>query len=209
MSGMFLDRLLHDPADAQESPNIGAYLRSSDGTHLTHTTIAAKEALDINIAGSDIDLQVDLDLSSLVADDDVDAGENPLKIGYRSHDQSTALTALSAGGDKSNAISDLYRRQYTTSVPNISLDNGAVTVNTIGTGEAELKVGASKLPGRQEMVIQNKGAKSIFVGKTGVTTVTGIEVTKGSTMVFQVGEAIPLFAVSTVDGQDVRVLEVA
>lgn len=44
------DAIIFDPADLTESDSVGAYLRSADGTVLTHTTNGAKEALDVNIA---------------------------------------------------------------------------------------------------------------------------------------------------------------
>lgn len=47
-----LDKLVFDATNADESANVGAFLRSADGTLLTHTTIGAVEALDVNIAGS-------------------------------------------------------------------------------------------------------------------------------------------------------------
>lgn len=40
------------PGDTEDGDNVGAYLRASDGTLLTHTTVGAKEALDVNIAGA-------------------------------------------------------------------------------------------------------------------------------------------------------------
>lgn len=40
------------PGDEGDGDNVGAYLRSSDGTLITHTTVGAKEALDVNIAGA-------------------------------------------------------------------------------------------------------------------------------------------------------------
>lgn len=46
------DQLIFDPADAAESDSVGAYVRSSDGTLITHTTAGASEALDVNIAAS-------------------------------------------------------------------------------------------------------------------------------------------------------------
>lgn len=45
-----IHRLVFDPAEADESSNVGSYLRSSDGTLLTHSTVGAKEALDVSIA---------------------------------------------------------------------------------------------------------------------------------------------------------------
>jgi hypothetical protein len=44
------DAIIFDPADLTESDSVGAFLRSSDGTLLTHTTNGGKEALDVNIA---------------------------------------------------------------------------------------------------------------------------------------------------------------
>jgi len=58
-------------------------------------------------------------------------------------------------------------------------------------------------------MIQNNGTKPIFVGKTGVTTANGIEVSKGGTLTLEAGDAIGLFAISTAAAQDVRVLELA
>jgi hypothetical protein len=54
------ERLVFDPAAASETDNIGAYLRSSDGTLLTHTTVGGKEALDVNVV-NEVDIR---DLSS-------------------------------------------------------------------------------------------------------------------------------------------------
>lgn len=46
------NQLVFDPADDANSDSVGAYVRSSDGTLITHTTNGAKEALDVNIAAS-------------------------------------------------------------------------------------------------------------------------------------------------------------
>lgn len=48
--GLNLDRLVFDTANADDGANVGAYLRSSDGTLITHTTVGGIEALDVNIA---------------------------------------------------------------------------------------------------------------------------------------------------------------
>jgi hypothetical protein len=50
--GVALDKLIFDPAAAAEGANVGSYLRSSDGTLITHTTHGAKERLDVSQAGS-------------------------------------------------------------------------------------------------------------------------------------------------------------
>jgi hypothetical protein len=49
------DLLVLDPTLLSESDNVGAYLRSSDGTLLTHSTVNAKESLDVNLSQLDAD----------------------------------------------------------------------------------------------------------------------------------------------------------
>lgn len=47
------DRLIFDPADLDESDNVGSYLRAgTDGDLISSTLIAGKEALDVNVVGS-------------------------------------------------------------------------------------------------------------------------------------------------------------
>ena len=65
------EQLVFDTSDATsiaQSDSVGAYLRSSDGTLITHTTVGGKEALDVRIAEG-INVEVDLD----AADDSVAA----------------------------------------------------------------------------------------------------------------------------------------
>lgn len=44
------DQLIFDPTAPADGDSVGSYVRSSDGTLITHTTNGAKEALDVNIA---------------------------------------------------------------------------------------------------------------------------------------------------------------
>ena len=65
------EQLVFDTTDATSiahSDNVGAFLRSSDGTLITHTTVGGKEALDVRVAEG-INVEVDLD----AADDSVAA----------------------------------------------------------------------------------------------------------------------------------------
>lgn len=48
MSSVSIDKLTFDPSAMDESANVGAYLRSSDGTLITHSTDGAKERLDVS-----------------------------------------------------------------------------------------------------------------------------------------------------------------
>jgi hypothetical protein len=66
-----IHKLVFDATDAdtiQDSANVGAFLRSADGTLLTHTDVGGKKALDVRVAEG-INVEVDLD----AADDSVAA----------------------------------------------------------------------------------------------------------------------------------------
>lgn len=67
------DRLIFDTTDADtmaDTDNVGAYLRSADGTLLTHTDVGGKKALDVRIAEG---INVEVDLSHV--DDSVKVGD--------------------------------------------------------------------------------------------------------------------------------------
>ena len=60
------DQLVFDTASADTiaaSDNVGAFLRSADGTLITHTTVGGKEALDVRIAEG-LNVEVDLDAAA-------------------------------------------------------------------------------------------------------------------------------------------------
>jgi hypothetical protein len=67
------DQLRFDTTDATsiaETDSVGAYVRSSDGTLITHSTVGGKEALDVSIADG---VNVEVDLSHI--DDSVRLGD--------------------------------------------------------------------------------------------------------------------------------------
>lgn len=73
------DHLIFDTTDATTiaaTDSVGAYIRSSDGTLFTHTTVGSKEALDVRIAEG-INVEVDLDQS----DDSVAIGDGTTLFG--------------------------------------------------------------------------------------------------------------------------------
>lgn len=198
--------------------NIGIY--AEDSVHITgdlgqfalavQTASQGALAADGDYAPFQVDSQgrlrtvTDLDLAGdLVADDEVDS-EDPLKIGYRSTD--AALTALSAAGDKSNAISDIYRRLYINDSPNISSATTQVDVDNV----AEVALPTTALDGRRRMQIQNLGPQDIYIGPTGVAVGDGFRVAKGATESLEIGEHVVLYAISSsATPSDIRVFELA
>jgi hypothetical protein len=87
--GLNKDQLVLDTAALAESDNVGAYLRASDGTLLTHTTVGAKQALDVNVANTVVVSATALDVRALAfATDKVDASGSTVELG------ATSLAAL-------------------------------------------------------------------------------------------------------------------
>jgi hypothetical protein len=156
------------------------------------------------VFNNDGELKVAADLTSDTADDAADAG-NPIKVGGRAHDASAALSALSADGDRYHMLGDLYRRQYVNNAHNIGIKTSNVSV----TGTAA-EVLATKLAGRKEVTIQNRGTESVYLGHlVGVTAATGLEIPKRSSATYSFGESVDLFMISDGAANDVRMLEAA
>jgi hypothetical protein len=89
-----------------------------------------------------------------------------------------------------------------------ALANTAVAsaAQTITTTAAAL---SSPLANRKYLFLQNRGSGSIFVGPTGVTTATGLEIGKGSTLEARIGAAVSLFAVTASGTADARKFELS
>lgn len=68
---MSIYKLVFDPTEPDDSHNLGAYLRSSDGSLLTHSDEGAKKALDVSLANASIEVTAtDLDIRDLSASQD-------------------------------------------------------------------------------------------------------------------------------------------
>lgn len=66
MSGFSIEQLKFDPTEPEDTHNVGAYVRASDGTLITHTTEGAKEGLDVNIINPSLVVTAtDLDIRDL------------------------------------------------------------------------------------------------------------------------------------------------
>jgi hypothetical protein len=60
------EKLVFDPAAAAETDNIGAYVRSSDGTLITHTQVGGKDGLDVNVINASLEVTAtNLDIRDL------------------------------------------------------------------------------------------------------------------------------------------------
>lgn len=137
-----------------------------------------------------------------VADDAVD-NENPVKVGSKA--VQGPLAAVSASGDRADAISDLYRRIYVNNGANIAIKASAQAV----TDTAAALI-TSPLGGRRHYMIQNLSNKEIFIGDAAVTTADGWRIAAGAAFGIELGPDVSIFAIANAAGPyPVRVLEVA
>lgn len=203
--------LTFDSSNLPDSDQVGAHLIAG-GTALT----ATGTSLDVNVTNSvtvtasDLDIRdlafatdsVTAHINELVADDAVD-NYGSLKVGSQAMG---TLSQVSASGDRANMISDLYRRIYINSSPNIGANILAPTVSDIAS-----QADATPLAGRTRILLQNLSDKSVYLGiDNTVTTSTGIEIPKKGDLEIPWGENIEIWLISAAGiTDDVRILELA
>lgn len=81
------------------------------------------------------------------------------------------------------------------------------TTETVGVAAAEIT--STPLASRKRIIIQNRGSVSSYVGPTGVTTASGLEISKKSSLEFKADAALDIFMISGSAAQDHRVFEMA
>lgn len=135
-----------------------------------------------------------------VADGTADSGA-AVKIGSRIQ---TGALAAGTNNNRADTVSDKFRRMLISDAPQV----GTLVQNvTVGTSAA-LLVG-SNFSGRMHIIIQNLGAKPIYIGSSsGVTSSNGLKIPTNSVMDLDIGDQVSLYAISGTAGQDVRVLEI-
>ena len=184
----------------------------TDGDALIHVgavrqdTLASSVSADGDYASFKVDslgrLYVAAAISGDVADDDVDSG-NPLKVGSRAFDG--ALTTISASNDRADLLSDMYRRVYVNTSPNIGLQSTSASITATAA-----QVMGTPLGGRRRVLIQNVGNNEVYLGGSSVSTANGVLLRKRTSVELELGEDIGLFAVcDTAESSELRLLEIA
>lgn len=81
------------------------------------------------------------------------------------------------------------------------VDEGSYVMGTlsVSTTAVEAKVGASRLSGRQSLIIFNSSTVNLYYGTTGVTASTGIPIFPTQMMTLSIGD-IPIFLIASTTG---------
>lgn len=210
-----LDKLVFDPANAGDGASVGAYLRASDGTLLTHTDVGGKKALDVRLAEG---VNVEVDLSHV--DDSVKVGDG------------TDFLAVNADGSINAVVSatNLDIRDLTHASDSVKVGDGTdfLAINADGSinvaqasatsaaygatsvSSTATKIIATNLANRRKVIVQNMGSKDMFFGhNNSVTTANGIRISAGSSAELEFGATLDLYGITASGTADARYLEVA
>lgn len=207
-----------DPSDTSND-NIGAYLRSSDGTLLTHTTDGGKEALDVHLAGTDL---TDVDIR------DITHVSDSIKVG-----DGTDFLEITAAGEALVSATDFDIRDLTHASDSVKVGDGTEflainadgSINVVGdieiggygscTNPAAVSITtsatqllASPLAGRQAILVQNAGGTDCYLGcDNSVTTAKGILLPKKASVELMYDDTVDLHAITASSTTDIRIME--
>jgi hypothetical protein len=237
-----IHKLVFDATDADTiaaSHSVGAYLRASDGTLLTHTDVGGKKALDVRVAEG-INVEVDLD----AADDSVASWTND-GAGNAIGSTGGALHISDAGGSLTVDATDLDIRDLShtqdsarigdgtdlVTVTNVASDYGldvniintelpisdtalantaiATAANALDVANTAEDLVASPLANRKYLFAYNNGNKEAYIGASGVTALTGFPVYPGSILELRAGPSIDIEWVSADTNQEMRTMELS
>jgi hypothetical protein len=150
------DQLNFDVTDADtiaDSDSVGAFLRSSDGTLLTHSDVGGKKALDVSIADG---VNVEVDLSHI--DDSVRLG-----------DGTSFFTSTSENGDIALDV-HLSNSSIVVTATDLDIRDLAFATDSVDVSGSEVSLDAATLAALETINAVQSGVWDIGT----VTTLTGI-----------------------------------
>lgn len=220
-----IHKLVFDATDSNTqlaSSNVGAYLRASDGTLITHTG----GALDVNIDNASLAVTAtDLDIRNLVfATDKVDVSGSEVSLDSATLAALENITVSATDLDIRDLshVSDSVKVGDGTDFLAVNTD-GSINVNsiaaslaslstipeTVGTSAAAIVDGGDELANRKKLFMYNNGNRQMYIGATGVTTSTGFPIPPGAILEIDSGAAMDVFAIADAAGQNMRTLQLA
>ena len=83
----------------------------------------------------------------------------------------------------------------------------AIGLLSVGNTPVEIKVGASALEGRQEILVYNDSNLVVYFGDATVTTSTGIPIEKGELVNLPFRDTLPVYLIASGGSNTVRIQE--
>jgi len=214
-------------------------LFDGSGTALTSTLTGGKQALDVNIAGDPILLDVNGVYNS-------STNPTPNTIGgiYSTRSATPGLTTQTlfvtgatptASGVTAANISALDVNSFlmgyngttwdrltsTSGALNVNIStessslsvqdqaNTALAANAVSVTSTAAALVAAPLSNRKFLTIANNGLKTVYVGGSSVTATTGFPVAPGSALDIRLGAAVAIYGVTASGTADTRTLELS
>lgn len=232
------DRLIFDTTDATTiaaTDSVGAYLRSADGTLLTHTDVGGKKALDVRVAEG-INVEVDLshvddsvkigdgtDFMLVNADGSINAVVSATNLDIRDLVAATdAVSAWTKDGtgtaitsraeDGGQALDVHVTGSGPLTVNDAALANTAIAnaVKVLALADTAEAVVTSALASRKYLMLYNNDNTRVFIGAATVTAANGFPMAPGSYMELRAGAAVsPFFVGQTGKTPEIRSLELS
>lgn len=160
------------------------------------------------VINSDGSINANVDVSVVSGSDkieDVAAANADVLTAIAVVRQDVLSSSVSADGDYGWAKMDVKGALWTNPTPNGSMSHAAVSVTT-----TEALCPAVALAARRRLFIQNLAKDhDIYIGNTGVTSVNGFQIARGSTWEFELGPAVAVYAIGSAGTSDVRTLQLA
>lgn len=189
------DQLIFDTTDANtiaDSDSVGAYIRSSDGTQITHSTVGGKEALDVSIADG---VNVEVDLSHL--DDSVRLGDGTDFFTSTSENGDVALDVHLSNTSIAVTATDLDIRDLVFATDKVDVSGSTILGITndvnIADGGNSITVDAVDLDIRDLQFatdeVQIGNATGVADFNTGVTTAQTLRVALATDTVLNINDA--------------------
>lgn len=226
-----MKKLIFDTTDVNtiaDSDSVGAYLRSSDGTLLTHTDVGGKMALDVRVAEG-INVEVDLDH----ADDSVKIGDGTDFLEINGDGSINAVvTATQLDIDDLNATDDAIQAwtfdgtgnaisstagaldvnvTNSVSVNDAALANTAIAnaANSLSVANTAQDLVSSPLTNRKYLYAYNNDNRTAYIGSTGVSAANGFPIPPAAMIELRAGASIDIEWVSAKTSHDMRTLEIS
>jgi len=206
-----MKQLVFDTTDANtiaDSDSVGAYIRSSDGTRITHTNDAgnSKDRLDVlsvlaDEAGNPVSVTggaLDINVASGNLSVDLVHTSDSVRLG----DGTTLHTGTTVGSDHGLDV-------YNLNDPGTADTAIANAANTLAVASTAEDVVASPLANRKRLFIYNEGNRTIHIGATGVTAANGFPLDPSNTIELLAGPSIDIEWVGPNTAQEIRTLELS
>jgi hypothetical protein len=156
------NKLVFDPADADNSDFVGSYVLASDGTKITHTTVSGKEGLDVNVINASLDVTAtDLDIR------DLSHAQDSVKIGdgsdFLAINADGSINITDNGGSLTIDAIDLDIRDLAFATDKVDVSGSSVSIS----GDVNVTQGTSP------WVIGDGGGSITVDGSVSISSMSG------------------------------------